>query len=106
MGVFLYIVGINIKSLILMLCFTEQSQHLLQKNAERLHHQFICVLFQKLIFDMPVFHPLVDPVSGELDVRRAFTKWRYSHTNTNSPPLSLAGLAVALGKIVQLDIFL
>lgn len=33
-------------------------------------------LFQKLVFDIPVFHPLVDPVSGELDVRRAFTKWR------------------------------
>uniref|UniRef100_A0A3Q4MJS0 Akt interacting protein n=1 Tax=Neolamprologus brichardi TaxID=32507 RepID=A0A3Q4MJS0_NEOBR len=30
----------------------------------------------KLVFDIPVFHPLVDPVSGELDVRRAFTKWR------------------------------
>lgn len=34
--------------------------------------------FQKLVFDIPVFHPLVDPVSGELDVRRAFTKWRYA----------------------------
>lgn len=35
-------------------------------------------VFQKLVFDIPVFHPLVDPVSGELDVRRAFTKWRYA----------------------------
>lgn len=32
--------------------------------------------WQKVVFDIPVFHPLVDPVSGELDVRRAFTKWR------------------------------
>jgi ubiquitin-protein ligase len=30
----------------------------------------------KLIFEYPVFHPLVDPVSGELDVKRAFTRWR------------------------------
>uniref|UniRef100_A0A8C7QXG5 Akt interacting protein n=1 Tax=Oncorhynchus mykiss TaxID=8022 RepID=A0A8C7QXG5_ONCMY len=29
----------------------------------------------RVVFDIPVFHPLVDPVSGELDVRRAFTKW-------------------------------
>ncbi|KAM6942925.1 AKT-interacting protein isoform 1-T1 [Xenentodon cancila] len=35
----------------------------------------------KLVFDMPVFHPLVDPVSGELDVRRAFTKWRRNHNH-------------------------
>jgi hypothetical protein len=32
-----------------------------------------------VVFDIPVFHPLVDPVSGELDVRRAFTKWRSVH---------------------------
>uniref|UniRef100_A0A3Q3WTI3 UBC core domain-containing protein n=1 Tax=Mola mola TaxID=94237 RepID=A0A3Q3WTI3_MOLML len=32
-----------------------------------------------VMFDIPVFHPLVDPVSGELDVRRAFTKWRRNH---------------------------
>ncbi|MEE6500023.1 hypothetical protein FKM82_003668 [Ascaphus truei] len=31
----------------------------------------------RLVFDIPVFHPLVDPVSGELDVKRAFAKWRY-----------------------------
>lgn len=42
---------------------------------------FMCVcvfvvFFQRVVFDTPVFHPLVDPVSGELDVRRAFTKWR------------------------------
>uniref|UniRef100_A0A0B6ZMZ5 UBC core domain-containing protein n=1 Tax=Arion vulgaris TaxID=1028688 RepID=A0A0B6ZMZ5_9EUPU len=30
----------------------------------------------KLVFEYPVFHPLVDPVSGELDVKRAFTRWR------------------------------
>ncbi|XP_057710261.1 AKT-interacting protein isoform X1 [Corythoichthys intestinalis] len=35
----------------------------------------------KLVFDMPVFHPLVDPVSGELDVKRAFTKWRRNHNH-------------------------
>lgn len=33
-------------------------------------------LMQRLVFDLPVFHPLVDPVSGELDVKRAFAKWR------------------------------
>ncbi|KAK7913489.1 hypothetical protein WMY93_013700 [Mugilogobius chulae] len=35
----------------------------------------------KLVFDIPVFHPLVDPISGELDVRRAFTKWRRNHNH-------------------------
>ncbi|NXK97551.1 AKTIP protein, partial [Formicarius rufipectus] len=30
----------------------------------------------RLVFDLPVFHPLVDPLSGELDVKRAFAKWR------------------------------
>ncbi|XP_023349969.1 AKT-interacting protein isoform X1 [Sarcophilus harrisii] len=30
----------------------------------------------RLVFDIPVFHPLVDPISGELDVKRAFAKWR------------------------------
>ncbi|XP_054587891.1 AKT-interacting protein isoform X2 [Nothobranchius furzeri] len=34
-----------------------------------------------LVFDTPVFHPLVDPVSGELDVKRAFTKWRRNHNH-------------------------
>ncbi|KAK3086651.1 hypothetical protein FSP39_021412 [Pinctada imbricata] len=29
-----------------------------------------------LVFSFPVFHPLVDPQTGELDVKRAFTKWR------------------------------
>ena len=29
----------------------------------------------RLLFDGPVFHPLVDPNSGELDVKRAFAKW-------------------------------
>ncbi|XP_013918364.1 PREDICTED: AKT-interacting protein [Thamnophis sirtalis] len=36
---------------------------------------------QHLIFDLPIFHPLVDPVSGELDVKRAFTKWRRNHNH-------------------------
>ncbi|KAL5020918.1 hypothetical protein ScPMuIL_000073 [Solemya velum] len=34
----------------------------------------------KLVFDFPVFHPLVEPQTGELDVLRAFPKWR---RNTN-----------------------
>ncbi|NP_001088292.1 AKT-interacting protein homolog B [Xenopus laevis] len=35
----------------------------------------------RLVFDIPVFHPLVDPISGELDVKRAFTKWRRNHNH-------------------------
>ncbi|XP_067905558.1 AKT-interacting protein isoform X3 [Heterodontus francisci] len=35
----------------------------------------------RLMFDMPVFHPLVDPTTGELDVKRAFTKWRRNHNH-------------------------
>ncbi|XP_039208339.1 AKT-interacting protein isoform X3 [Crotalus tigris] len=35
----------------------------------------------RLIFDLPIFHPLVDPVSGELDVKRAFAKWRRNHNH-------------------------
>ncbi|XP_063294488.1 AKT-interacting protein [Pelobates fuscus] len=35
----------------------------------------------RLVFDMPVFHPLVDPESGELDVKRAFAKWRRNHNH-------------------------
>lgn len=35
----------------------------------------------KVVFDIPVFHPLVNPVSGELDVRKAFTKWRRNHNH-------------------------
>uniref|UniRef100_A0ABI7VWM2 UBC core domain-containing protein n=1 Tax=Felis catus TaxID=9685 RepID=A0ABI7VWM2_FELCA len=34
-----------------------------------------------LVFDIPVFHPLVDPTSGELDVKRAFAKWRRNHNH-------------------------
>jgi len=30
----------------------------------------------RLIFEPAVFHPVIDPDSGELDVKRAFTKWR------------------------------
>lgn len=36
---------------------------------------------QRLVFDVPVFHPLVDPASGELDVKRAFAKWRRNHNH-------------------------
>ncbi|NP_001279602.1 AKT-interacting protein [Callorhinchus milii] len=35
----------------------------------------------RLMFDMPVFHPLIDPAIGELDVKRAFTKWRRNHNH-------------------------
>uniref|UniRef100_A0A8C5QCS5 UBC core domain-containing protein n=1 Tax=Leptobrachium leishanense TaxID=445787 RepID=A0A8C5QCS5_9ANUR len=35
----------------------------------------------RLVFDIPVFHPLVDPESGELDVKRAFAKWRRNHNH-------------------------
>lgn len=35
----------------------------------------------RLVFDIPVFHPLVDPTSGELDVKRAFAKWSFSPWN-------------------------
>ncbi|KAL8610321.1 hypothetical protein ACOMHN_041135 [Nucella lapillus] len=28
------------------------------------------------VFEFPVFHPLVDPASGKLDVKQAFPKWR------------------------------
>ncbi|XP_066439869.1 AKT-interacting protein [Eleutherodactylus coqui] len=35
----------------------------------------------RLVFDIPVFHPLVDPISGELDVKRAFAKWRRNHNH-------------------------
>ncbi|XP_062591756.1 AKT-interacting protein-like isoform X2 [Saccostrea cucullata] len=31
-----------------------------------------------LVFSFPVFHPLVDLTTGELDVKRAFPKWRKS----------------------------
>uniref|UniRef100_A0A2I2YYK7 AKT-interacting protein n=1 Tax=Gorilla gorilla gorilla TaxID=9595 RepID=A0A2I2YYK7_GORGO len=35
----------------------------------------------RLVFDIPVFHPLVDPTSGKLDVKRAFAKWRRKHNH-------------------------
>ncbi|XP_076111269.1 AKT-interacting protein homolog A-like isoform X2 [Mytilus galloprovincialis] len=34
-----------------------------------------------LVFDFPVFHPLVDPSTGELDVKRAFPKWRKNNNH-------------------------
>ncbi|GFN92195.1 AKT-interacting protein [Plakobranchus ocellatus] len=30
----------------------------------------------KFVFEFPVFHPLVNPETGELDVTRAFPRWR------------------------------
>ncbi|XP_067946336.1 AKT-interacting protein-like isoform X2 [Watersipora subatra] len=33
-----------------------------------------------LIFDPPIFHPLIDPATGRLDVQRAFPKWK-RHVN-------------------------
>uniref|UniRef100_A0A8C5MXE3 UBC core domain-containing protein n=1 Tax=Leptobrachium leishanense TaxID=445787 RepID=A0A8C5MXE3_9ANUR len=35
----------------------------------------------RLVFDIPVFHPLVDPESVKLDVKRAFAKWRRNHNH-------------------------
>ncbi|KAG2470012.1 AKTIP protein, partial [Polypterus senegalus] len=35
----------------------------------------------RVVFDIPVFHPLVNPESGELDVKRAFAKWRRNHNH-------------------------
>lgn len=29
-----------------------------------------------LVFEPPIFHPLVDPKTGELDIKRNFQKWR------------------------------
>ncbi|XP_059163211.1 AKT-interacting protein-like isoform X2 [Physella acuta] len=28
------------------------------------------------VFEFPIFHPLVDPATGELDIKRAFPRWR------------------------------
>lgn len=39
------------------------------------------ILFQSLIFDPPVFHPIINASSGELDVKRAFPKWKWVLTN-------------------------
>uniref|UniRef100_UPI00358DF7FF AKT-interacting protein isoform X1 n=1 Tax=Myxine glutinosa TaxID=7769 RepID=UPI00358DF7FF len=30
----------------------------------------------RVLFDFPIFHPLVDPTTAELDVKRTFSKWR------------------------------
>ncbi|XP_006816984.1 AKT-interacting protein-like [Saccoglossus kowalevskii] len=30
----------------------------------------------RLVFDPPVYHPIIDAISGELDVKRTFTKWK------------------------------
>lgn len=37
----------------------------------------LCVVFQSLIFKPPVYHPVVNVDSGELDVKRNFPKWRW-----------------------------
>ncbi|XP_054917563.1 AKT-interacting protein isoform X2 [Dermacentor andersoni] len=29
-----------------------------------------------LVFESPIFHPLIDPITGELDIKRSFLKWR------------------------------
>lgn len=36
----------------------------------------LCVVFQSLIFKPPVYHPVVNVDTGELDVKRNFPKWR------------------------------
>ena len=30
----------------------------------------------RVVFEPAVFHPLIDPISGELDVKRGFPRWR------------------------------
>jgi len=35
------------------------------------------LIFQRVFFEFPVFHPVVDSKTGELDVKREFKKWRY-----------------------------
>ncbi|KAK6178578.1 hypothetical protein SNE40_013335 [Patella caerulea] len=30
----------------------------------------------QLLFDFPIFHPIIHPVTGDLDVKRGFPKWR------------------------------
>ena len=35
---------------------------------------YIC--FQTLVFEYPIFHPVVHPVTGEVDVKRSFPRWR------------------------------
>lgn len=46
------------------------------RNSAASVQRCVSVPIQRLVFDIPVFHPLVDPTSGELDVKRAFAKWR------------------------------
>lgn len=29
-----------------------------------------------LTFESPIFHPLIDPISGDMDIKRSFPKWR------------------------------
>ena len=37
----------------------------------------IIIFSQSVIFKPPVFHPVINMDTGELDVKRAFPKWRY-----------------------------
>ncbi|XP_063710733.1 AKT-interacting protein-like isoform X2 [Symsagittifera roscoffensis] len=46
------------------------------KLAIFIPHDFPDSSCPKLVFDPPVYHPLVNPDTGELDVHRAFSKWR------------------------------
>ena len=34
-------------------------------------------LFQRIVFTPPVYHPVIDPETGELDVKRAFPQWTW-----------------------------
>ena len=36
----------------------------------------IIIISQSVIFKPPVFHPVINMDTGELDVKRAFPKWR------------------------------
>ena len=36
-------------------------------------------MLQRVVFEPAVFHPVIHPESGELDVKRGFPKWRYEY---------------------------
>ena len=40
-------------------------------------------VFQSVVFKPPIYHPVVNWETGELDVRRAFPKWRLALIDNN-----------------------
>lgn len=60
--------------------------------------------FQSLVFSFPVFHPLVDSTTGELDVKRAFPKWRYCFVPT-TPQDNTKCLSPSIHASVTLTIY-